>query len=72
MKRVLVIALVAMFSTAMFAQTKMETKPATTTTTHKKKSHSTEAKPAAQPTGKKAETTAPAKKTEPAGAPVKK
>jgi hypothetical protein len=70
MKRVMLIALMAIFSTVMFAQTKTETAP----TTHKKKTHTTEAKastkqtkPAAQPasaqpTIKKAETTTPAKK----------
>jgi hypothetical protein len=86
MKRVIAIALMAIFSTVMFAQTKTETKPATQTTqsTHKKKAHSKDAKapatevkapatqPAtAQPAGKKAETTAPAKKTETA-TPAKK
>jgi hypothetical protein len=70
MKKVMVIALMAIFSTAMFAQTKTETAPAT----HKKKAQTTEAKapaketkPAAQsasaqPTHKKAETATPAKK----------
>jgi hypothetical protein len=79
MKRVIAIALMAIFSTAMFAQTKTETKPTTQTsnttqTTHKKKSHTTEAKApaketkpaaqsgAAQPTVKKTETATPAKK----------
>jgi|WetSurMetagenome_2_1015567.scaffolds.fasta_scaffold61355_3 hypothetical protein len=70
MKKVMVIALMAIFSTAMFAQTKPETAPAT----HKKKAHTTEAKataketkPAAQPAtaqpaAKKTETATPAKK----------
>jgi hypothetical protein len=55
MKRVMLIALMAIFSTVMFAQTKSETKPAT----EKKKTHGTEVKapanevkPAAQPAGK--------------------
>jgi hypothetical protein len=79
MKRVMLIALMAIFSTVMFAQTKTEATP----TTHKKKSHKTEvkapaneAKPAAQPAttqpaGKKTEPAAPAKKSE-TTTPVKK
>jgi uncharacterized protein YdeI (BOF family) len=72
MKRVMLIALMAIFSTVMFAQTKTDTKTTTTqtTTTHKKKSHTTEVKvpaketkPAAQPTTvKKSEPAAPVKK----------
>ncbi len=74
MKRVMLIALMAIFSTVMFAQTKTETKPATH---HKKKTHKTEmkapakeVKPAAQPAVKKEEPKPPVKKEE--AKPIKK
>jgi hypothetical protein len=63
MKKVMLIAVMAIFSTVMFGQTKTETAPAS----HNKKTHKTEAKASAtesksvaqpataQPTGKKKE-----------------
>jgi hypothetical protein len=73
MKRVMLIALMAIFSTVMFAQTKTEAKPAT----HKKRTHKTEmkapakeVKPAAQPAVKKEEPKPAVKKEE--AKPIKK
>jgi hypothetical protein len=73
MKRLMLIALMAIFSTVMFAQTKTEATP----TTHKKKTHKTEMKaskkettPAAQPAVKKDEPKPAVKKEE--AKPIKK